>query len=77
MAELEKEPGLALEEEQGKSPPTGTRGTPAQGLEWEQRETRVAVESLGGRELGEEALVEEAGAVEYGSKCSLQVDHSR
>jgi len=38
-------------------------GTPTQGLEWEQRETRVAVESLR-RELGEEALMEEAGGVE-------------
>jgi hypothetical protein len=39
-------------------------GTPAQGLEWKQRETLVAVETLGGRELGEEALVGEAGGVE-------------
>jgi hypothetical protein len=92
MAELEKELGLALGEQQVESSSAGTptspsprsaeapqdeiqsrersettgsrpeelrdacrRGTPAQGLEWEQRETRVAVESLGGRELGEEA----------------------
>ncbi|PVH67637.1 hypothetical protein DL98DRAFT_639498 [Cadophora sp. DSE1049] len=39
-------------------------GTSAQGLEWEQRETWVAVESLGRRELGEEAVMEETGRVE-------------
>ncbi|KAH8596206.1 hypothetical protein B0O99DRAFT_594035 [Bisporella sp. PMI_857] len=39
-------------------------GTPAQGLEWEQPETRVAVELLGRRELGGEVLMEEAGGVE-------------
>src|SRR4051794_11975032 len=39
-------------------------GTPAHGLEWEQRETRVVVESLGRWELGEKALMEETTGVE-------------
>jgi hypothetical protein len=100
MAELEKELGLALKEQQVESSSAGTptspsprsveapqdetqsrersettgsrpeelrdacrRDTSAQGLEWEQRETLVAVESLGGRELREEVLVEEEGGV--------------
>jgi hypothetical protein len=46
-------------------------GTPAQGLEWEQQETRVAAESLGRRELGEEALMEEAGGVEIRQQGEL------
>ncbi|KAH6667260.1 hypothetical protein B0J14DRAFT_659238 [Halenospora varia] len=46
-------------------------GTPAQGLEWEQRETRVAIESLGWRELGEEALMEEVGGVEIRQQGEL------
>ncbi|KAH6663378.1 hypothetical protein B0J14DRAFT_570431 [Halenospora varia] len=49
MAKLETELEMALVE---------------QGLEWEQRETRVVIETLGGRELGEEELVGEAGGVE-------------
>jgi len=40
-------------------------GTPAQGLEWEQWETR------GRRELGEEALMEEAGGVEIRQQGEL------
>ncbi|KAH8598540.1 hypothetical protein B0O99DRAFT_738770 [Bisporella sp. PMI_857] len=83
MAELEKELGLALEEEQvpegeiqSREYSETTSGRPeklqdvsrhgaAQDLEeWEQRETQVVVETLGGRELGEEELVGEAGMVE-------------
>jgi hypothetical protein len=41
------------------------------GLEWEQRETRMAVESLGGRGFGEEALVGEAGGVEIRQQSEL------
>lgn len=57
------------------SRPKGLRGacrcgTLAQGLEWEQRETRVAVESLR-RELGEEALIEEAEGVEIRQQGEL------
>ncbi|ESZ89590.1 hypothetical protein SBOR_10026 [Sclerotinia borealis F-4128] len=44
------------------------------GLEWEQQETRVAVESLGRRELGEEALMEEAGGVEIRQQGELAGD---
>lgn len=108
MAELEKELGLALGEQQVESSSASTptspsprsaeapqdeiqsrecsettgsrpeelrdacrRCTPAQGLEWEQRETRVAVESLGGRVPGEEALVGEAGGVEIRQQGEL------
>jgi hypothetical protein len=44
---------------------------PSQGLEWEQQENRVAVESLGRREVGEEALMEEAGGPEIRQQGEL------
>ena len=108
MAELEKELGLALGEQQveslsartatspsprsaeaaqdeiqspERSETTSSRpedlrdacrcGTPAQGLKWEQRETWVVIEPLGRRELGEEALMEEAGGVEIRQEGEL------
>jgi len=108
MAKLEKEPGLALGEQQvesssartpispsprsaeapqdeiqsrERSETTGSRpkelrdacrcSTPAQGFEWEQRKTRVAIESLRRRKLGEEALIEEVGGLEVRQQGEL------
>lgn len=108
MAELEKQLGLALGEQQVESSSACTLTSPSprrprhhrtrsrlenaakplvvdqkscemlvdvvpqlQGLEWEQRETRVAVESLGRSELGDEALMEEAGGVEIRQRGEL------
>ncbi|TVY87443.1 hypothetical protein LAWI1_G006800 [Lachnellula willkommii] len=79
MAKLEKELGLALEEQQVELllAYTPTSLSPYRPRHYriisrvenaakplEQQETRVAIESLGRRELGKEALIEETGGVE-------------